>query len=70
MIRVSQRIVERDKAAERGSEDDRALYPEEIAQHPEIVCPLVEVPPLPRTLVAATIPPVVVVDDLSDLGKR
>jgi len=34
MIRVSQSVVERHEASERGAEDDRVLDPEHIAERP------------------------------------
>src|SRR4029453_13677041 len=68
--RVAERIVEDDEPAERGAKDDRTLDPENVAESPQVVGPLVEVPPFRCPGLAAAVSPVVVVHDLGDLSQR
>lgn len=70
MLCVTQRVVECNEAAERRAEDDRPLDPEHVAERPEIVRPMIERPPLTWTRFAATVSPLVVVDELSEIGQR
>ena len=69
MIRVAECVVERDEPTERRAEHDGTFDPECVAERPQIVSPLIEVPGLLGPRLAATISAVVVVDDLGDLRQ-
>ena len=69
MAGMARRIGLRDEAAEGGSEHDRLLDAERVAQRFQIVAPLRQRPAFARTVLAAPTAAMVVVDDLADVAE-
>jgi hypothetical protein len=61
-------VRQRNHAPEGGAEDDRALDSERFAKTPDVVPPLRQVPCLARPRLAASVAPVVELDDLRNIG--
>ena len=69
MSRMARRVGQRNHAAERCAEHDRAFDADHIAEGAHVVAPLRQVPALARTILASAIAAVVQIDDLRDVGQ-
>ncbi len=69
MLGMARGVRERDHAAERHAEHDRALDSERLAEGVYVVGPLRERPRLRRAGIAAAVAAMVEIDDLGDIGQ-
>ena len=62
-------VGQRDHAAERGAQHDRADDAEGVAESGHVVAPLRQLPAFGGAVLAAAVTPMVQIDDLGDVGQ-
>jgi hypothetical protein len=69
MTRMARGVRQRDHAAERGAKHDWTGNSQSVAERPDVIAPLRQIPALARTILAAAIAAMVEIDDLGDIGQ-
>ena len=69
VIRMARGVGQRDHAAERRAEHDRAGDAQHIAERAHVVAPLRQVPAFPGTILASAVAAMIEIDDLGDISQ-